>query len=230
MKERTWTMEYDTPAEVWEEALPMGNGRLGAMVYGHTAVERIQLNEDSLWYGEFVNRNNPATKETLPLIREKVLSGQMREAEDLIAQYMVGAPNTMRHYEPLGELDIALNQHTPFIQSWIPNSDGARKYHSCLNLMTGIYTLTHCQSGVTYTREMFVSHPAQVLCIRIRAEKPNTHLCRFKISLHSVRHNDFSVIHHKKHFRAIFRRQRHSFLRPQNKTGRGKTITGKTVL
>ena len=51
-------MEYDTPAEVWEEALPMGNGRLGAMVYGHTAVERIQLNEDSLWYGEFVNRNN----------------------------------------------------------------------------------------------------------------------------------------------------------------------------
>ncbi len=174
MRTRTWTMEYDTPADVWEEALPLGNGRLGAMVYGHTAIERIQLNEDSLWYGEFVNRNNPTVKEILPRIQEKILSGQMQEAEDLIAQYMVGAPNTMRHYEPLGELDIALNQHTPFIQGWIPNSEDSADYHSCLDLMTGVYTLTHRQNGIHYTRQMFISHPAQVLCIRIMADKPGT--------------------------------------------------------
>ena len=172
MRKRTWTMEYDSPVDVWEEAVPLGNGRLGAMVYGHTAVERIQLNEDSLWYGEFVNRNNPALQKVLPLIREKVLAGQMQEAEDLIAQYIVGAPNTMRHYEPLGELDIALNQHTPFIQSWTPDSSGAEGYHSSLDLMTGVYTLTHSQNGVNYTRQMFISHPAQVLCIRITADRP----------------------------------------------------------
>lgn len=172
MKQKEWRMEYTSPAEEWDEAVPMGNGRLGAMVYGQTAVERIQLNEDSLWYGEFVDRNNLATLEKLPQIREHVLNGRMQEAEDLIAQYVTGAPNTMRHYEPLGELDIALNQHTPFIQSWIPNSDGAKDYHSSLDLMTGVYTLTHMQDGVTYKREMFISKPAQVLCLRITSDKP----------------------------------------------------------
>lgn len=173
MKKQTdWRMEYTSPAEEWDDAIPMGNGRLGAMVYGHTAIDRIQLNEDSLWYGEFVDRNNLATKDKLPLMREHVLAGRMQEAEDLIAQYVMGAPNTMRHYEPLGELDIALNCHTPFIQSWIPNSDGAEDYRSSLDLMTGVYTVTHRQDGVTYKREMFISHPAQVLCVRITADKP----------------------------------------------------------
>lgn len=100
MRDRTWKMEYNSPAEVWNDAIPLGNGRLGAMVYGQACVERIQLNEDSLWYGDFTDRNNRATKEKLPLIQQKVLAGEMQEAEDLIAQYLVGAPNTMRHYEP----------------------------------------------------------------------------------------------------------------------------------
>ena len=167
-------MEYDSPAEIWNDALPVGNGRLGGMVYGHTAVERIQLNEDSLWYGGFVDRNNPATREVLPVIQQKVLEGKMQEAEDLVAQYMVGAPNTMRHYEPLGELDIALNQHTPFIQGWIPNSDGASDYKGSLNLMTGVYTLTHTQDGIHYKRQMFVSYPAQVMCIRFTTDQPGS--------------------------------------------------------
>ena len=168
---REWKMEYDTPADVWNDAIPLGNGRLGAMVYGHTGIERIQVNEDSLWYGEFIDRNNRATKDALPKIQQKILEGNMRDAEDLIAQYMVGAPNTMRHYEPLGELDIALNQHTPFIQSWIPNSDGAEAYKASLDLMTGVYTITHKQKGVTYKREMFISYPAQILCIRLTANQ-----------------------------------------------------------
>lgn len=171
MRDRTWKMEYNSPAEVWNDAIPLGNGRLGAMVYGQACIERIQLNEDSLWYGDFTDRNNRATKEKLPLIQQKVLAGEMQEAEDLIAQYLVGAPNTMRHYEPLGELDIALNQHTPFIQGWIPNSDDAKDYHSSLDLMTGVYTLNHTQGNVRYTRQMFISYPARVLCLRIRADR-----------------------------------------------------------
>lgn len=169
-----YIMKYDRAAERWNDATPLGNGRLGAMVYGNTGIERIQLNEDSLWYGNFVDRNNLATKEKLKEIQKNVLEGKLQEAEDLIAQYMVGAPVSMRHYEPLGELDIALNQHTPFINGWITNSDDAEDYVSELNLMTGIHTVRHKQNGAAYTREMFVSYPAQVLCIRITTDRPGS--------------------------------------------------------
>ncbi len=172
MKPRDYHLTYDRAAERWVDALPMGNGRLGAMVYGHTGIDRIQLNEDSLWYGKFIDRNNLATRAKLPLIQQKVLDGDIQEAEDLIVQYMIGAPSTMRHYEPLGELDIALNRHTPFVMGWIPNSDGAEDYRQTLDLSRGIQTITHVQDGVRYTREMFVSFPDQVMAIRITADKP----------------------------------------------------------
>jgi alpha-L-fucosidase 2 len=171
MISREYCLSYQQAAERWNDALPMGNGRLGAMVYGQAGIDRIQLNEDSLWYGKFIDRNNLATREKLPLIQQKVLEGKMQEAEDLIVQYMIGAPSTMRHYEPLGELDIALNQHTPFVMGWIPNSDGCENYHAELDMMRGIQTVTHHQNGVNYTREMFVSYPDQVMCIRITADK-----------------------------------------------------------
>ncbi|MBO5797856.1 MAG: glycoside hydrolase N-terminal domain-containing protein, partial [Clostridia bacterium] len=131
-------LRYDSPAERWNDAMPLGNGALGAMVYGHTGIDRIQLNEDSLWYGDFIDRNNRATADKLPLIQQKVLEGKLQEAEDLIVQYMIGAPSTMRHYEPLGELGIALNQHTPFVLNWFPHSVGAEEYSSELDLMTGV--------------------------------------------------------------------------------------------
>ncbi len=171
MISREYCLSYNQAAERWNDALPMGNGRLGAMVYGQAGIDRIQLNEDSLWYGKFIDRNNLATREKLPLIQKKVLEGKIEEAEDLIVQYMIGAPSTMRHYEPLGELDIALNQHTPFVMGWIPNSDGCENYHAKLDMMRGIQTITHSQNGVNYTREMFVSCPDQVMCIRITADK-----------------------------------------------------------
>ncbi|GHU65789.1 large protein [Clostridia bacterium] len=174
MINREFKLIYDKAADRWADALPLGNGRLGAMVYGHTSIDRIQLNEDSLWYGKFIDRNNLATKAKLPLIQQKVLAGEIQEAEDLIVQYMIGAPSTMRHYEPLGELDIAVNQHTPFVMGWIPNSDGAEDYHAELDMMRGLQTITYRQDGVTYTREMFISYPDQVLCIRISADKPGS--------------------------------------------------------
>ena len=163
-------------AEQWIDALPMGNGRLGAMVYGQACVDRIQLNEDSLWYGAFTDRNNRATLAKLPEIRELVMSGKpedMHKAEDMISQYMVGTPISMRHNETLGELDIALNQHTPFAMGWTPNSDDAGEHRIELDLMRGIHTVTHTQNGVHYKREMFVSYPQQVICIRVTADQPD---------------------------------------------------------
>ncbi len=164
-------MKYNRAADAWADALPLGNGRLGAMVYGHTAVERIQLNEDSLWYGKAMDRNNPCLKDALPQIRKHVFAGEIREAEDLIQRYMVGAPYSMGHYESLGELDIGVNRLSPFNGGWAPNSEGAEDYHQELDLMRGVHTLTWTENGVHFIREIFISHPDQALCIRYRADK-----------------------------------------------------------
>ena len=165
-------LQYNDQANIWWDALPLGNGRLGAMVYGHTAIERIQLNDDSLWYGKFMDRNNPSLREKLPEIRQLVLSGDIYHAEELIMQYMAGTPGCMRHYALLGELDIAMNQHLPFTMGWLPNSTGAKDYSCDLDLMEGVLGISHTQEGVRYHREMFISHPAQVMCIRYVSETP----------------------------------------------------------
>lgn len=164
-------MRYLRAADAWCDALPLGNGRLGAMVYGHTRVDRIQLNEDSLWYGKAMDRNNPLLKDALPEIRRCVFEGKLREAEDLIQRYMIGAPYSMRHYESLGEVDIGVNTLSPFSAGWAPNSEGAEDYEQSLDLMRGVHTMHWTQDGVRFTRECFISHPDQVLCIRYRADK-----------------------------------------------------------
>lgn len=170
--EHPFHLRYNTPADAWHDAMPLGNGSLGAMVYGHTGIERIQLNDDSLWYGTFMNRNNPSLKEKLPEIRRLVLSGDIYHAEELIMQYMAGTPGCMRHYSPLGTLNLALNRHLPFLIGWLPDSGGAEDYSSDLDLMTGVLKITHTQDGVGYEREMFISHPAKVMCIRLASSVP----------------------------------------------------------
>ena len=169
---RSYLMRYDSPAQVWTDALPLGNGRLGAMVYGRTDMERIPLNDDSLWYGKAADRNNPALREKLPEIRRLVLAGRIPEAEELIMQYMVGVPSSQRRYTPLGELDMALNQKLPFIMGGREAPKPPEQYDLSLDLMTGVLHLRHVQEGVAYDREMFISEPAQVMCIRLTADHP----------------------------------------------------------
>lgn len=170
--EHQFHLRYDSPAPIWNDALPIGNGSLGAMVYGRTDIERIQLNDDSLWYGTFMDRNNPALKEHLPEIRALVLEGNIRLAEERIMQYMVGAPSSMRHYTNLGEINMALNQHLPFAMGGREDGPVPEDYRLDLDLMTGLLTVAHSLEGVRYHREMFVSHPAQALCIRLTSDQP----------------------------------------------------------
>ena len=169
---RSYVLRYKEPAQMWGDALPLGNGRLGAMVYGRTGIEKIPLNDDSLWYGTFHDRNNPALKDKLPEIRNLVLNGKLPEAEEMIMRYMVGVPAFQRRYTPLGELDLALNEKLPFTMGGRKPSPTPDSYDMALDLETGVLTLRHEVEGVTYLREMFISEPAQVMCVRLTANKP----------------------------------------------------------
>lgn len=170
--DHSFHLRYRTPAPMWQDATPLGNGRLGAMTYGHTGLERIQLNDDSLWYGGPMDRNNASLRNKLPEIRRLILSGSIRRAEELIMQYMAGTPGCMRHYTTLGTLNLALNRRLPFCIGWIPTSEGAQDYESDLDLMTGVLTVSHTQNGVRYRREMLISHDWDVLCLRLTASVP----------------------------------------------------------
>lgn len=181
-------MYYDSPAKVWEDALPLGNGRLGAMIYGETDMERIPLNDDSLWHGLAMDRNNPAYKEKLPEIRRLVLEGKMHDAEEMIAQYMAGVPCSQRHYTFIGQLNMALNQKMPFAMGGRLQPPKPEAYRMDLNLMTGVLTVDHKLENVFYHREMFISNPGQVMCIRLTSDLPRA--IRLELKLDRVTVSD----------------------------------------
>ncbi len=152
---RLW---YDHPARRWVEALPIGNGRLGAMVFGGVGKERLQLNEDSLWAGAPRDWNNPGAKEYLPEVRKLVFEGKYKEA-DRVSRQMQG-PFT-QSYLPMADLYLEF-----------AHGDLAGDYYRELDLNRAI-ALTRFQiAGVEYTREIFSSFPDQVIAVRISASRP----------------------------------------------------------
>ena len=161
LNNRLW---YKRPAQDWNEALPIGNGRLGGMVFGSVSRERIQLNEDSVWYGGPRDRHNPDALKYLPQIRKLLSEGRLKEAEELAAMTMPGTPETQRHYEPLGDFYIRMS-HT---------ENGALHYERELDLDQAITKVTYTFNDVTYQREFFTSYPDQVMVIRLTASKENS--------------------------------------------------------
>src|SRR5271170_6134197 len=169
------TLWYREPAEQWTEALPVGNGRLGAMVFGGVASERIGLNEDTLWSGAPRDWNNPDAKQHLPIVREEVIQHQNYHAADQECRKMQG-PFTQA-FEPLGDLLIDFE-----------HEDGSTQYKRSLDLDSAINTVNYrASSGIQYTRETFASAPDQVIVVRLAASKPGSLNCtlRFKSQLQS---------------------------------------------
>ena len=153
---------FNTPASDWNEALPLGNGRLGAMVYGTPYTECICLNEDSVWYGGPQDRNNKSAKKYLPKIRELIFEGRIKEAQDLCALALSGTPESQRHYEPLGNLYLLFDgQNTEITE-----------YHRWLDIAKAVATTTYKKDGVTYTRQYITSYPKGVMAVRLTADKP----------------------------------------------------------
>ena len=160
---------YRHPALKWGDALPVGNGRLGAMVYGGVAKEHIQLNEDTIWNGKKRNRINPEALKALPEVRRLLFEGKPREAEALEDAKMVGIPNRQPPYQPLGDLNI------DFL-----GQDDAVDYRRELNLATGIVRVTYRVGNANFTREVFSSVPDQVLVVRIASDHPG------RVSFHAT--------------------------------------------
>lgn len=152
---------YKQPAAEWTEALPVGNGRLGAMVFGKTGIEQIQLNEESLWAGSKINNNNPEALDHLDEIRQLLLIGNITRALELSNKYLLGTPPRIRSYQTLGDLFIDLGA----------DSTGIRNYRRELDLRTGISLTEYEQKGVKYSREVFVSAPDNVIVVYLKSEK-----------------------------------------------------------
>ncbi|MEU8569354.1 glycoside hydrolase family 95 protein [Streptomyces pathocidini] len=155
---RLW---YRRPAEEWLEALPIGNGRIGAMVFGGTATERLQLNEDSLWAGGPHDYANPEALEHLPEIRRLVLEGKWNQAQQLVDAHFMGRPSEQMPYQVLGDLHLAF-----------PEAGEATEYERELDLETATTRVSYLRGGVRFTREAFASSPDQVVVVRLTADTP----------------------------------------------------------
>jgi alpha-L-fucosidase 2 len=151
---------YRRPAETWTEALPIGNGRLGAMIFGGVARERLQLNEDTLYAGGPYDPSDPGARDALPRVRELIAQGKYAEAQSLANEKMMGRPLRMPSYQTVG--DLVLN---------FAASSFAEGYRRDLDLDTAVAGVEFRQGGVTYRREMFASATDQVIAVRIRADR-----------------------------------------------------------
>jgi alpha-L-fucosidase 2 len=152
---------YRQPATQWNEALPLGNGRLGAMVFGGIQSERLQLNEDSVWAGEKRNRNNPAGAAAISEVRRLLFAGKLKEAEQLADRAIIATPRRMPPYQPLGDLLLRFS-----------GQDAASDYRRELDLATGIARISCQANGARFTREFFVSAVDQVIVLRLTCDKP----------------------------------------------------------
>ncbi|MFW6161182.1 MAG: glycosyl hydrolase family 95 catalytic domain-containing protein [Planctomycetota bacterium] len=158
-----WVLWYRRPAAKFEQALPLGNGRMGAMVYGGIDVERIQFNEDTLWTGQPQDYQHPGAAEYLPQVRKLLFEGKQREAERLAGQHMMSQPLRQEYYQPFGDLHLAFPGHLT-----------VTGYRRSLDLDEAVARTRYQAGEVTYTREVFASHPDGVIVVRIESSKPGT--------------------------------------------------------
>lgn len=151
---------YDEPASEWTEALPVGNGRLGAMIFGDPHNEKIQINEESLWAGTKIDNNNPGAKENLPEIQSLIFNEQYSEAYTMAKKHLLGTPPNIRSHQTFGDLHMSYH--------W---EGEIQNYTRDLTLNSGISRTTYDVGGNHIAQEVFASAPADLLVIRISADE-----------------------------------------------------------
>ncbi|MEO6134150.1 MAG: glycoside hydrolase family 95 protein [Ginsengibacter sp.] len=169
---------YKQPAKIWEDALPVGNGRIGAMVYGRYTDEIIQLNEETYWTGGPYSTVVKGGYKELPDIQRLIFNGEPIKAHKLFGRSLMGYPVEQQKYQSLANLHLNFNQDT------------VENYSRSLDLKTGIVTIQYKSNGVNYTREILASAIDQTIAIRITADKPGK--ISFDAQLRGVRNGSHS--------------------------------------
>lgn len=151
---------YTHPAKQWVEALPVGNGRLGAMVFGDPVKETIQLNENTVWAGSPNRNDDPKAKEALPEVRKLIFEGKYKEAQDLVNQDFFSHTSDGMPYQTVGNLKLSF-----------PGHENYSDYHRELNIEDAVTSSRYKVNGVNYETKVFSSYPDQVIVVRISADK-----------------------------------------------------------
>jgi alpha-L-fucosidase 2 len=162
-EEAPLTLWYRQPARQWTEALPLGNGRLGAMVFGGVAEDRIQINEATLWGGGPHDYTNPEAARHLAELRRLIFAGQIQDAERLTAQ-MMGNPSLLMPFQPCCDLRLHFE-----------NQDAPQAYRRDLSLDDAAANVAYSVGGTVFRRQVFISHPGQVMVVRLTASRPGQH-------------------------------------------------------
>jgi alpha-L-fucosidase 2 len=162
-EEDPWRLWYDRPAGTWVEALPIGNGNMGGMLFGGIATERIQFNEDTFWSGKPMDRQSPEAAENLGRIRQLLFDGKQKEAEKLAMDKFMARPLRQETYQTCGDLVLEFD---------LPADAQTENYRRDLDLDAALATVSFEHRGVTYRREMFASYPARLMVIRLTADTP----------------------------------------------------------
>jgi alpha-L-fucosidase 2 len=171
---------YDEPASIWEEALPLGNGRLGAMVFGGTDTEDIQFNEETLWSGQPHDYAHEGAWKHLEDLRRLLWEGNQEEAHDLANQHFMSQPFGMLSYLPFGNIRLKFAGH-----------ENAENYKRILNLEEAVTSVLYEKDGVKFARELFISNPDDVLVIQLKAS--NKGALNFAATL-DCQHAEYEVI------------------------------------
>ncbi len=174
---------FSAPASRWDAALPVGNGRLGAMVFGGIAEERIQLNEDTYWTGGPYSTVVPGGYKFLPEIQRLVFAEKYLDAHNLFGRHLMGYPVEQQKYQSLANLHL-----------FFDHGKEVTDYRRSLDLRDAVTTTIYTADGVRYKREVFASAPDQVIVIRLTADKPNS--INFTANLRGVRnqtHSDYGT-------------------------------------
>lgn len=165
------TLWYDRSAQTFEEALPVGAGRFGAMVFGDPQTELLKLNEDSVWSGGKRNRRNPDAYDGFQEVRRLILDGKIADAERIAFRKMQGCSPNMPHYMPLGNLSVL----------WSLPEETVQHYRRSLDVSNAVQKTEFMIGTARYTRTVFASVPAQVLVMRLQVENGSPFTCEITI-------------------------------------------------
>ncbi|MFV5693406.1 glycosyl hydrolase family 95 catalytic domain-containing protein [Flavobacterium sp. LT1R49] len=157
---------YDKPATIWNEALPLGNGRLGAMVFGDPSVERLQLNEETIWGGSPNSNAHPNGLKSLPVVRQLIFDGKYDEAQALTDKEMMSKSNNGMPYQTFGSVYISFPGHQKYTD-----------YYRDLNIDNATAKVKYTVNGVEFTREILSSFSDQVIVVKLSASQPGNITC-----------------------------------------------------